>query len=581
MSIALYGIAISSGIAIGRVRLMRQNMDDITQQLLETGEQVAAEIERFEVAVKATRKQLEQMRSQIPEDSPVELGAFLSLHIMLLADTTLSREPCDLITSERCNAEWALKLQTDKLISKFQAIEDGYLRERQFDVLQVVERIFKNLSGNEESEVNLGTDLVDDTVLVAHDLSPADMLYFRENRIAAFVTDVGGPTSHTAILGRSMDMPSVIALHHARSLIDEDELVIVDGQQGVLIVSPEDSILVEYRKRQRVWRETQRKLNTSTKRKVNAQTQDGVDITLLANIERPEDAAQVRDTGALGIGLFRSEFMFMDKALPSEDEQFEAYRDVITTMKGLPVIARTMDLGADKNARWQDQSTAANPALGLTGIRLSLFEPALFRTQLRALLRASVSGPLKIMFPMVGSLMELRQAIAQVEWAKEELKDKKQTFDENISIGSMIETPGAALIVGTLLKQIDFVSIGTNDLIQYTLAVDRNDNAVSNLYDPTHPAVLKLLTHIIKMAGRMNKDVSICGEMAGDPQFTRLLMGMGLRKFSMHPNNIMRVKQAIVGTNLDQMTTDILKLLRLEDPVKISYLLDSINYQSE
>lgn len=573
MSISLHGVAIGGGIAIGRAHLMRQSMDDVSHYAL-ADDEIVAEIERFEIAVRRTRKQLEQLRSQIPENAPVELGAFLSLHIMLLTDTTISREPCDLIESQRCNAEWALKLQVDQLLEQFDAIEDGYLRERKQDMLQVVERIFKNLAG-QDTELGVTQELLDDTVLIAHDLSPADMVYFKDNRVAAFVTDVGGTTSHTAILGRSLDLPSVIALHNARALVRDEEMVIVDGIQGVLIVDPEDSVLLEYRKRQRVWRDARRKL--SGMRKVSAETKDGVAIELLANIEMPDDITDVKDANASGIGLFRSEFMFLTEALPNENEQYESYRKVAEAMKGLPVTVRTMDLGADKNPRWMAQNTAPNPALGLTGIRLSLHEPSLFRTQLRALLRASIHGRIRILFPMISSAMELKQALQQLEWAKEELTEDGIVYSDQVEVGAMIEVPAAALIVNSLLKHLDFISIGTNDLIQYTLAVDRNDDAVSHLYDPMHPAVLKLIAHTIRAATRAGKPVAVCGEMAGDVRFTRLLLGVGLRRFSMHPANLLAVKQIVRNTNLDQIAAPVMRLLRSEDPVKIGTLLEALN----
>lgn len=573
MSISLHGVAIGGGIAIGRAHLMRQSMDDVSHYALEDDE-IAAEIERFEVAIRRTRKQLEQLRSQIPENAPVELGAFLSLHIMLLTDTTISREPCDLIESQHCNAEWALKLQVEQLLEQFDAIEDNYLRERKQDMLQVVERIFKNLAG-QETEIGITQELLDDTILIAHDLSPADMVYFKDNRVAAFVTDVGGTTSHTAILGRSLDLPSVIALHNARSLVRDEEIVIVDGVQGVLIIDPEESVLLEYRRRQRAWRDARRKL--SSIRKVSATTKDGVDIELLANIEMPEDVVDAKETNASGIGLFRSEFMFLGDSLPNENEQYDAYRKVAEAMKGLPVTVRTMDIGVDKNPRWLHLNTAPNPALGLTGIRLSLFEPSLFRTQLRALLRASIHGRVRILFPMISSVMELKQTIQQLDWAKEELTEAGIAFNDRIEIGAMIEIPSAALIVGNLLKHLDFISIGTNDLIQYTLAVDRNDDAVSHLYDPTHPAILKLLAHTIRTASRAGKPVAICGEMAGDTRFTKLLLGMGLRRFSMHPANLLAVKQIVCTTHLDQIIAPVMRLLRSEDPIKIAALLDALN----
>ena len=574
MSIILHGVPIGGGIAIGRAHLLTQSMDDVVHLALDDDE-IPAEQARFDIAVRDTRKQLEMLWGTIPENAPAELGAFLSLHIMLLSDPTISREPRELVESQRCNAEWALKLQCDTLVAQFDAIEEDYLRERKHDVLQVIERIFKNLGGH-STELQIAEDLDEDTILVAHDLSPADMVYFKDANVAAFVTDVGGATSHTAILGRSLDLPSVIALHHARELVREEEMIIVDGQQGVLIIDPPVTVLAEYRRRQRNWVEARRKL--SSIRKTDAITRDGTPIELLANIELPQDAANVLESGAVGVGLFRSEFLFLGRdSLPSEDEQYEAYRAVAEAMRGAPVTVRTMDLGADKNPRWLGHGSAENPALGLTGIRLCLAEPLMFRGQLRALLRASCHGKIRILFPMINSLSELKQALAQLEYAKSELREEGLSFVADVEVGAMIEIPSAALVVGSLLKHVDFLSIGTNDLIQYTLAIDRNDDSVSHLYDPVHPAVLKLISHTIKTATKAGKPVSVCGEMAGDARLTRLLLGMGLRRFSMHPANLLQVKQNVLDAHLDDISPHAARILRSEDPDKIADLLQQLN----
>ncbi|UDM16533.1 phosphoenolpyruvate--protein phosphotransferase [Vogesella sp. XCS3] len=574
MSIVLHGVPIGGGVAIGRAHLLSQSMDDVVHLVLEDSE-IAAEQQRFDSAVRDTRKQLELLWGSIPENAPAELGAFLSLHIMLLSDVTISRDPRDLIDSQRCNAEWALKLQCDTLVEQFDAIEEDYLRERKHDVLQVVERIFKNLAGH-STDLQFVEDMDEDAILVAHDLSPADMVYFKDSSVAAFVTDVGGATSHTAILGRSLDLPSVIALHHARELIREDELIVVDGQQGVLIINPEETVLAEYRRRQRNWIEARRKL--SSIRKTDALTQDGTPIELLANIELPQDAANVLESGAVGVGLFRSEFLFLGRdSLPSEDEQFAAYREVAEATNGAPVTVRTMDLGADKNPRWLNHGAAENPALGLTGVRLCLAEPLMFRAQLRALLRATVYGKIRILFPMINGLGELKQALAQLEYAKKELREENIPFADKVEVGAMIEIPSAALVVGSFVKYVDFLSIGTNDLIQYTLAVDRNDDSVSHLYDPVHPAVLKLISHTIKTATKAGVQVSVCGEMAGDERLTRLLLGMGLRRFSMHPANLLAVKQNVLNSHLDTLAPQVARILRSEDPDRIADLLIQLN----
>lgn len=578
MSIVLHGVGVGSGIAIGRAHLVVRGMDEVPHNEL-AEENVAAEVARYEQAIKATRRQLEQLRNTIPENAPTELGAFISLHLMLLTDVTLSREPVDLIEAQYINAEWALKQQSDKLAEQFDAIDDDYLRERKQDMLQVVERIYKNLRGL-STELAGSEDFDDDTILIAHDLAPADTVYFKDGRIAAFVTDAGGPTSHTAILGRSLDMPSVIALGHARELISEEEWVIVDGSSGVLIIAPDDIVLGEYRRRMREYKSHKRQLNKL--KNTAATTQDEVNIELLCNIESSEDIKQLHKFGADGVGLFRSEFTYLNKdTLPTEDELYNVYAEVVKKLKGKPLTIRTVDLGVDKNPRWFSHSQALNPALGLTGIRLCLAEPVMFRTQMRAILRASALGPVKMMWPMIASVNEVHQCLAHLNTAKQQLQERDVDYDEEMPVGIMVEIPAAALTINTMLKQVDFISIGTNDLIQYTLAADRADESVSYLYQPQHPAVLKLLQHIFRTAARFNKPVSICGEMAGDENFTRLLLGMGLRRFSMNPNNLLAVKNRIIQSDTLVLESAAQRLLRNDDPDKARSLLKKLNQMAE
>lgn len=579
MSIVLHGVAVGAGVAIGRAHLVVRGMDDVPHQELSI-EEVPAEVARYEQAIKTTRRQLEQLRTDIPQNAPSELGAFISLHLMLVGDVSLSREPVDIIEAQCVNAEWALKLQTDKLSDQFDAIEDYYLRARKQDMLQVVERIFKNLIGLSTEVVTEAEDFEEDTILVAHDLSPADTVFFKDSRIAAFVTDAGGPTSHTAILGRSLDIPSVIALGYARELINEDELIIVDGTMGVVIIAPDDVILKEYRRRLREFRSLRRQLNKL--KNTAATTLDGINIELLGNIESANDIKALHSLGMDGIGLYRSEFFYLNRdALPTEDELYTEYADVVKKLKGKPLTIRTIDLGVDKNPRWFGPSHTMNPALGLTGIRLCLAEPVMFRTQMRAIMRAAVLGPVRMMWPMISSVTEIQQCLTHLNTAKQQLHDRFETFDENIQVGAMIEIPSAALTVNSILKMIDFVSVGTNDLIQYTLAADRNDESVSYLYQPGHPAVLKLLLHVIRTAARLNKPVSVCGEMAGDAQYTRLLMAMGLRRFSMNANNILAVKNQIIQSDLLMLETEVQKILRNDDPDKALKLLKKLNSSHE
>lgn len=577
MSITLHGVAAGKGIAIGRAHLVVRGIDQVPQYDLNSDE-LTAEISRFEAAIKVTRRQLEQIRSTIPENAPTELGAFISLHLMLLTDVTLSREPIDIINEQHINAEWALKIQSDRLSQQFDAINDEYLRQRKQDMLQVVKRIHNNLIGL-GNELNLDVNLLEDTILIAHDLSPADTVQLKEQRVIAFVTDAGGPTSHTAILGRSLDIPSVIGVRNARALISEHEWVIVDGINGVLIINPDDLVLAEYRRRMREYRNKKRELNKL--KNTAATTQDGTQIELVANIESAEDIKAVHKFGADGVGLFRSEYLYLNRdTLPDEEEQYQVYSDIIKKLKGKPLTIRTVDLGVDKNSRWFGQNStpnnSLNPALGLTGIRLCLAEPVMFRTQMRAILRAAALGSVNMMWPMIASVAEIKQCLIHLDTARRQLEERGIAFG-NVRIGCMIEIPSAALTVSTLLRHLDFISIGTNDLIQYTLSVDRSDDMVGYLYQPAHPAILRLLSHIIRTANRMNKQVSICGEMAGDITFTRLLLGMGLRRFSMNTNNMLAVKDAIIHSNINDLEQDILRIMRNEDPDKMDKLLSMLN----
>ena len=574
MSIVLHGVSAGRGISIGRAHLIVRGIDEVPQYNLVPTE-LNAEVARYEAAIKTSRKQLEQLRSAIPENAPTELGAFISLHLMLLTDVTLSREPVDIIEEQKINAEWALKIQTERLSDQFEAIEDAYLRERKQDMLQVVERVQKSLAGM-STEINIGANLLDDTILIAHDLAPADTVYFKEQRIAGFVTDAGGPTSHTAILGRSLNIPSVIGLRNARQIISEDEWVIVDGISGVLIINPDDLVLAEYRRRVRELRSHKRQL--SKLKDTAATTEDGVDIELLANIESAEDIKTLHKIAADGVGLFRSEFLYLNRdSLPSEDEQYAIYANLVKKLRGKPITIRTVDLGVDKNPRWFSHAHTLNPALGMTGIRLCLAEPMMFRTQMRAILRAAIHGPVKIMWPMISSVSELKQCLTHLETARKQLEERDVPFGE-LKTGCMIEIPSAALTVASLLKLIDFISVGTNDLIQYTLSVDRGDDSVSYLYQPGHPAILKLLHHIIRTALRMNKSVSVCGEMAGDPVYTRVLLGMGLRRFSMNTNNLLSIKDVIIHSNINKLELEIPTILRNEDPDRTDKLLKKLNH---
>ena len=574
MSFTLHGIAVSSGIAIGHAHLISHSSLEVAHYTLPK-QFIDEEIARFDAALNATRSEFSSLRSSSrPTHAAAEFDAFLELHQMILDDPLLSVAPRDLIASEHCNAEWALKVQTDTLVAQFDEFEDAYLRERQTDVKQVAERLLKQLLGQSGHQMPSARHDVE-MILVAHDLSPADLIQFKPHQYAAFITDVGGATSHTAIVARSLDTPCVVGLRHARELIREDDLLILDGEQGVLIINPDRAILAEYKLRQSE-RELERK-KLKRLRTARANTLDGTAIELHANIEKPGDVAEARENGATGIGLFRSEFLYLNRdALPDEEEQFEAYRSAAAGMEGKPVTIRTFDLGADKQLKGVER-VANNPALGLRAIRMCLAEPQLFRTQLRALLRASHYGSVKILIPMLSGVSELNQTLQFVATAKQSLDAEGIPYDREVQIGGMIEIPAAALALNVFAKNLDFLSIGTNDLIQYTLAIDRTDEDVAHLYDPLHPAVLHLLAHIIGTANRFGVPISVCGEMAGELQYTRLLLGFGLRQFSMFSAQVPSVKQRVLTTNLPEITSLTQKILRADDPMKIRELLDRLN----
>ena len=574
MSFTMHGVSVSGGIAIGFAHLVSHATLEVPHYALPK-HLLEEEALRFDAAINATRSELEAMRQLIPTNAPPEVEAFLDVHLMILNDSSLSKVPRQLIEAQQCNAEWALTQQMENLLDQFEEIEDPYLRERKNDVIQVVERILKELLGHPGMPANAKTP-EESSILVAHDLSPADMIHFKRHQFAAFVTDVGGATSHTAILARSLNIPSVVALHHARQLIREHELLIIDGDQGVVIVNPDQHVLAEYQLKQNQWEIDKQKLKRIATAK--ARTLDGTLVELHANIELPQDVGLVRENGATGIGLFRSEFIFMNRSdLPSEDEQFEFYRQVTQAMEGAPVTIRTLDLGADKQITHMERTLSANPALGLRAIRLCLAEPNLFHTQLRAILRASHHGRVLMLIPMLSSLTELGQTLHMVEAAKASLDADGIPYDRSIKVGGMIEIPAAALMVASFVKKLDFLSIGTNDLIQYTLAIDRTDDTVAHLYDPLHPAVLQLIAHTIRTAARAGTPVAVCGEMAGDAHLTRLLLGFGLREFSMHPAHLLAVKQQVLKTSLPEIQAIVGKMLKTEEPEKMHALLAKLN----
>ena len=556
MSIQVFGLPVSRGVAIGRAVLVASSRVDVAHYYVESS-LIEAEVRRLRAARDLVVQELTALKGDVPEDAHDELVALLDVHLMLLQDESLSEATRQWIVERHYNAEWALSSQLEVIARQFDEMEDEYLRDRKADLEQVVERVITalgRLGGDSfvEPQGNSARDFAgeDPLVLVANDIAPADMLKFRRSVFTGFVTDVGGRNSHTAIVARSMDIPAVVGAREASRIVTQDDWIIIDGDAGVVIVNPSPIVLEEYRFRQRQVELERARLDRL--RHTPAVTLDGHSVELLANIELPSDAQAVLDAGAVGVGLFRSEFLFMNRVgrLPGEEEQYEAYSKVVKALAGLPVTIRTVDIGADKQLdrspkEMERNDHNLNPALGLRAIRWSLSEPEMFGEQLRAILRASAHGKVRLLVPMVAQLREVRQLFEAIDRAKAQLRARGQAYVD-VAIGAMIEVPAAALMLPSLLKHFDFVSIGTNDLIQYTLAIDRADESVSHLYDPWHPAVLQLVAQTIAKANELGKEVCVCGEMAGDPAFTELLLGMGLRSFSMHPTQVSSIKKRIL-----------------------------------
>jgi phosphoenolpyruvate-protein phosphotransferase (PTS system enzyme I) len=593
MTISIHGIAVSRGISIGRAVVVTSSRADVAHYFIDAT-QVEAEIERVRTARDAVVEELMRLQRGMSvaehKDTADELHALLDVHIMLLQDSAMSDGVKQFIVERHYNAEWALTSQLEVISRHFDEMEDAYLRERKGDLEQVVERVLTRMRGGQtvpapassavselptgfgQTELELGEFEDVPLVLIAHDLSPADMLQFKSSVFAAFVTDVGGKTSHTAIVARGLDIPAVVGARTASQLVRPDDWVIVDGDAGVLIVDPSPIILDEYRFKRR-----QAELERSRLQRLkhtSAVTLDGEAVELLANIELPQDAVAACASGAQGVGLFRSEFLFMGRSarglsqLPDEDEQYFAYKAAVEGMGGLPVTIRTIDVGADKPLDDTPKAAHTNPALGLRAIRWSLAEPAMFLTQLRAILRAAAHGPVRLLIPMVAHVSEARQTRNLIERAKEQLR-KRGIDVPDLPVGAMVEIPAAAVMIDTFLKHFDFVSIGTNDLIQYTLAIDRADESVAHLYDPLHPAVLALIARTIERARAAGKDVCVCGEMAGDAQMTGLLIGLGLRSFSMQPSQLLTVKQEVLRSHAARLKPLAEAVLHADEPATL------------
>ncbi len=575
MSLQVFGLPVSRGVAIGRAVLVASSRVDVAHYFVDAS-QVPAEIDRLRQARAVVSAELMALKDEVSGDTPAELSALLDVHLMLLHDPLVADATRTWIQERHYNAEWALSAQLEVLARQFDEMEDEYLRERKADLEQVAERMLRAMAGQGSQVLHhMGEGLSSEhpLVLVAGDISPADMMHFKGGVFSGFVTDVGGRNSHTAIVARSLDIPAVVGAREASRLIEQDDWIIIDGDAGVVVVDPSPIVLEEYRFRQR-----QAELERSRLQRLRdkpAVTLDGRRVELLANIELPGDCEGALEAGAEGVGLFRSEFLFMNRngELPDEEEQYQAYRRVIEAMNGLPVTIRTVDVGADKPLERMSASELRhehmlNPALGLRAIRWSLSEPDMFAVQLRAILRAAAAGPVRLLFPMLSRLDEIKGTVAMVNRVRRELDAEAVPFGD-VQLGAMIEIPAAALMLPTFLQHFDYVSIGTNDLIQYTLAIDRADESVAHLYDPWHPAVLRLIADVIRQSNEAGKSVSVCGEMAGDTEFTEWLLGVGLRSFSMHPSQLLSVKQRILRSDAGKLATRSLRAVVSEQPREV------------
>jgi phosphotransferase system enzyme I (PtsI) len=574
MSLALSGIGVSRGIAIGRAHFLRGSIEvqenTVPESLLDS------EVARFLDAVAIARSQLESLRERIPAGTSVNIAAFIETHLLMLDDTTISATPVELIREYGCNAEWALKLQRDEIVSVFEEMDDPYLRTRRDDIDHVINRVQRILLGRgEESHTGDSKDL-QHAIVLADDLTPAETVLLEHQGIAAFATEYGGPLSHTAILSRSMVIPAVVGVHGIQHYLRDGETLILDGLQGVLIADPDEITLTHYRARQLA--EQQRRLDLARLSLKPAISLDKVPINLMANIELPEDVDTEGLASAAGVGLYRTEFLFMNRVTPpDEEEQFECYRGVLDALKGKPLTIRTLDMGADKQVDSGSSRSGSNPALGLRAIRLCLKDLSLFRPQLRAILRASANGPIRMMIPMLSNTQELQQLLTLVDETRNNLQYEGIAFAHDISIGGMIEVPAAALSAADFASRLDFLSIGTNDLIQYTLAIDRVDDEVNYLYDPLHPAVLSLIKMTIDAGRDAGIPVAMCGEMAGDPRYTRLLLGMGLCEFSMHHTSLQEVKRVINSSNIGKLKPLVEELLGNTKASQIPARIESLN----
>lgn len=561
----LHGAGVGKGIAIGPAFVLSRGALDIPEYSITEDEQ-QKEIERFQEALDKARSQLRDIAAKIPDDAPTESASFIDAYLLMLQDPLIADQPVDTIRARNLNAERALQIHSSALIDAFDAMEDDYLRSKRRDVEHVVNRIQSNLLNVRHEALGHVTNHLEGRIIIAHDLSPADAVLLKNHKAAAFAIDLGGPISHTAILARSLNIPAIVGMHGATRYITHDETVVVDGKRGVLMAGADGRTLNAFEERRRYVEAKQLALQKLLTRP--AVTKDGVAVTLQANIELPGDIDSAMKANPHGVGLYRTEYLFMNRSRPPQEaEQYTAYCRIMKQMKN-PVTIRTLDLGADKQVDGGRGEDPTNPALGLRAVRLCLKEPALFKPQLRAIFRASTHGQVQMMIPMVSNLDELTQVADLIEEVKSELRREGKDFNENMPIGGMIEVPAAAVCADLFAARLDFLSIGTNDLIQYTLAIDRVDDEVNYLYDPLHPSVLRLIKMTIDAGRRADIPVTMCGEMAGDPRFTKLLLGLGLRIFSMDPAALLEVKKKVLDTDVgvaEEYARDVLDARSTQD----------------
>jgi len=578
MTLSLQGTRITSGVAIGPVHIIRQHEFELVEHIIQE-EYIEEEITRYQKALIHAKQHLGLVLNNIPQSTPSEITSFINSHLLMLDDDMLSNAPIEIIQTRQCNAEWALKIQRDSILNIFDSMNDEYLRTRRDDVNHVVNTIMQTLlSGPIHHGVHHSQEQrLSGHVIVADDISPSELVLMQHQGIAAFVTQTGGPTSHTAIIARSLNIPAIAGIHNIHTLLHNAETIVVDGRYGIILTNIDDNSLYHYHR-------LRREQHIQLKRykefpHLPAVSDDDIEINIAANIELPEELPLMSEMGANGVGLYRTEYLYMNRSYsPTEEEQFQAYAAVLKKLNGKPLTIRTLDLGSDKqvDSGKQHESAITNPALGLRAIRLCLSDLSLFTPQLRAILRVSTLGNVKLMIPMLSNIHELQQVIRIIKKTQANLEKDGIKYNPDMPIGGMIEVPAAAMCADMFAAELDFLSIGTNDLIQYTLAIDRIDDEVNYLYDPANPAVLKLIAQTIQAGEQANIPVSMCGEMAGDPRYTKLLLGLGLKEFSMHPNSQPMIKQIIPTCNIKKLQRQVKRLLKIANYQEFNSQIDTL-----